>query len=213
MNKGLDELLHELEIAYAESDIKKYCLEEGHEWFYSLVATNLEQNGPLVLGFNWGARQNEKYKPQTFIEKSNFAKTDVGSISRTFPYFRKYFGSDFLSKASQSNYCFFRSKNENQITSHDIKLCEPVFEKLVTLIKPTAIFCFSSQLRDYFLKSEKICDLKTLDIVFKRGSSDIAYTTIKGSLSSGISIFFLPHPNYPMKRDARDKAWEFCCAN
>lgn len=40
----------------------------------------------------------------------------------------------------------------------------------------------------------------------------MTYEPIKATLTTGTEIKFLPHPNYPMKKEARDKAWEFCCA-
>ncbi len=211
MQAELSELLNELESAYSRSDIKEYCLINGHDWFYSLVSTTLEKDGPLVLGFNWGASEGEKYKPQCEIKKSNFLTEDVGSLSRIFPYCRKYFGDDFLSKITQSNYCLFRTKKESQITQKDIELCEPIFEKLVSALRSSSILCFSSKLRVFLLNNDKIASLDSKDIQYTRGRSQVIYTAIKATLNSGINISFLPHPNYPMKGEARAKAWEYCC--
>lgn len=204
-------LLTELRQAYEKSDIRQYCLENGHhEWYYSLITTTMVPGGPLILGFNWGASGGE-HGPEISIEKSDFSREDVGSLSRIFPYCEKYFDRDFLSNASQSNYCFFRSEKESQITNEDIELCRPIFEKLIDAIKPSSILCFSSKLRDYLLKNDKILSPDKKIISFKRGSYDVRYEAIKATLISGIDIKFLPHPNYPMKRAARIEAWEFCC--
>jgi hypothetical protein len=116
MKKTLDELLIEVGNAYEQSDIRKLCLEEGYEWHYSLITTSMKPNGPLVLGFNWGASKGGVYKPQLSVNKSDFSREDVGSLARIFPYCEKYFGYDFLSDLSQSNYCFFRSHKEGQIS-------------------------------------------------------------------------------------------------
>lgn len=213
MKTTLLRLLADLEIAHEKSDIKKYCLKYGHEWHYSLVTTTLESGGPLILGFNWGASQDEKYLPQTSINSSKLTSQDTGSFSRIIPYCEKYFGSDFLAKASQSNYCFFRSKSESQISDRDIQLCEPVFEKLIDVIEPSSILCFSSKLRDYLTSKNRIHSSTSKTIPFKRGSSNVEYEAIKAKLSSGQEIKFLPHPNYPMKGHARSDAWEFCCGN
>ena len=207
----LDNLLADLEKAYEQSDISKYCIEQGHEWFYSLVTTSMKTGGPLVLGFNWGASQNEKYKPQTAIEITNFRYEDIGSLSRIFPYCKKYFGHDFISTITQSNYCFFRSKNEAQISLRDIELCEPIFLNLIDAIKPSSILCFSSKLRDFMFNNDRIASKHSKDIKFLRGNSMITYKAIKATLRSGVEIRFLPHPNYPMKLEARNEAWEFCC--
>lgn len=205
-------LLDEVKQAHDKSLIKQYCLKEDLEWHYSLITTTMERGGPLVLGFNWGATQNYKYKPQPSVTKSDFSKEDVDSLSRIFPYCEKYFGKEFLSKTSQSNYCFFRSKNESQISKKDIELCEPIFEKLIDTIQPSSILCFSSKLREYLISNDKIAAHDPKKIKFKRGATDVTYEAIRATLKSGIEIKFLPHPNYPMKRHARDEAWEFCCA-
>lgn len=59
MKTKLNELLKDLQQAYQESDIRKFCLQNNHEWNFSLVTTTLKSNGPLVLGFNWGASKSE----------------------------------------------------------------------------------------------------------------------------------------------------------
>ena len=211
MESILNELLTDLERAYSQSEIRKYCIENGYEWFYSLVSTSMKPGGPLVLGFNWGASSDEKYKPQRTISKTDFSEEDVGSLTRIFPYCRKYFGNDFISTITQSNYCFFRSKTENQIKLSDIELCEPIFIRLIDIIEPSYVLCFSSKLRDFMLLNDKISSKQSKIIKYTRGKSTVTYEAIKATLKSGIEICFLPHPNYPMKGEARSDAWEFCC--
>lgn len=213
MKTILSQLLIELGSAYEKSLIKQYCLENGHEWHYSLVTSTLKPGGPLVLGFNWGVSQGEDDSPQPSIDESSIVSEEVGSLSRIFPFCVKYFGDDFLSRTSQSNYCFFRSQKEDQIKDHDIHLCEPIFEKLIEVIAPSSILCFSSKLRDYLLKNGRVHDTESKVINFKRGSTLVGYKAIRATLKSGTKIKFLPHPNYPMKREARSDAWEFCCEN
>lgn len=205
MKKVLDNLLAELGQAYEQSDIKK------NELHYSLITTTMKKRGPLILGFNWGVKQDEKYSPQTTIEEAIFKNGDVGSLSRIFPYCEKYFGDDFLERASQSNYCFFRSKSESEITPKDIGLCEPIFDKLIDVMEPSSILCFSSKLRDYLLSNNRVKAKESIKISYKRGSTQMTYEPIKAMLTSGVKIMFLPHPNYPMKKEARAEAWEFCC--
>jgi len=211
MMEVLNTLLVDLKEAYDQSDIKKYCQTNGHDWYYSLITSTLEKHGPMVIGFNWGASDNESYLPQSSIEKCGFEKADIGSLSRIFPYCQKYYGDDFLSKISQSNYCFFRSKIESQISNKDIQLCEPIFTKMIDVVKPSSVLCFSSKLRDKVITEDKIISSETHDICFKHGARNITYTAIKAVLDSNVEMKFLPHPNYPMKKEARDEAWEFCC--
>lgn len=213
MREILEDLLSELARAHEKSSIKKLCLEEQYEWHYSLITTTLEKGGPLILGFNWGASQNEEYEAQASISKCNFAEQDIGSLSRIIPFCKKYYGPDFLTKTSQSNYCFFRSKSESQISDDDIKLCEPIFEKMLDAIQPSSILCFSSKLRSYLLNSKRLGNFESKSISYKRGSIQMTYEAIRATLPSGIGIKFLPHPNYPMKGAARAAAWEFCCGN
>lgn len=211
LKSTLISLLEDLEKVFEKSDIKQFCNKNDYQWFYSLITTTLKPGGPLVLGFNWGASNGVSYRPQKAIEQSDFENEDVGSLSRIFPFCRKYFGDDFLSRVTQSNYCFFRSKEENQISNKDLILCEPILEKLIHAVKPSAVLCFSARLRNYLIENDKIKIKESKVIKFKHGAAFITYEAIKGTLSSGIEIKFLPHPNYPMNGEARAKAWEFCC--
>ena len=152
--------------------------------------------------------RNINLKPLLIIV--DFSQEDVGSLSRIFPYCKKYFGNDFMSSITQSNYCFFRSKTESQIKSSDIELCEPIFTRLIDVIKPSSVLCFSSKLRDFMLRNNKIVSIQSKEIKYTIGNSIITYNAIKATLTSGIEICCLPHPNYPMKGEARNEAWEFC---
>jgi len=211
MKSELTRLLHDLGEVYSQSDIKDYCSGNGHEWYYSLVSSTLEKGGPLILGFNWGAAGDESYKPQTDIDKTNFLSEDIGSLSRIIPYCKQYFGDDFLSKITQSNYCFFRSKKESQISKRDMDLCEPIFEKLLFILEPSLILCFSSKLRDFLCYNNRLYFIEAKDIKYVRNNVLVTYTAMKASFKSGAEVRFLPHPNYPIKGDARSEAWEFCC--
>ncbi len=213
MRDILNELLNDLKIAYEKSDIYKYCRKNSYEWFYSLLITSMEKGGPLVVGFNWGAAKNEIYQPQLSIEKTNFRNEDIGRLSRIFPYCEKYFGHNFLSTITQSNYCLFGSHNESQISSRDIELCEPIFLRLIEEIEPSSVLCLSSKLRDFMFRNDRVLSKESKIIKYTRGRSTVTYEAIKATLKSGVEIRFLPHPNYPMKGEARSEAWEFCCNN
>jgi hypothetical protein len=210
MIKELNKLLVELSAKYDQSDIKSYCNENGFKWEYYLIQSTLEKNGPLLLGFNWGASQTEEYSPQSEITKTDFSTADSGSIKRSFKYLKKYFGESFLSLMTQSNYCFFRSHTEREITQHDISLCEPTFNKMISLLEPSIIISMSSQLREYLIKNERLIDIESKIIKFQRGKSLVSIQAIKAKLLDGTKICFLPHPNYPIKGEARDLAWDYC---
>jgi uracil-DNA glycosylase len=135
----------------------------------------------------------------------------VGSLKRIYPFLDKYYGKDFLSNVSQSNYCFFRSKTENQIEEPDIERCRSIFTELIEILAPSSILCLSAKLRKHLIDTNQVHALQEKAINFKRGAAEIEFVAVRGKLASGVDIKFLPHPNYPMKRDARSEAWQFCC--
>ena len=211
MKEKLDELVKQLGPAHDASDIKRWCEEHGQTWGYSLVTSAMEKSAPLILGFNWGANKGAKYPNQESLEVKNLEIQEVGSLNRIFPFVRHYFGEEYLSKASQSNYCFFRSKTESQITPADIERCRPVFIKLIEILEPSAIICLSAKLRKHLLDSNQVSELREKVIKFKRGSRLVEFVACRGTFTTDVDIKFLPHPNFPMTRDARLEAWKFCC--
>lgn len=210
MREKLTELLEELGRAYEQSDIKKFCIKNKYQWHYSLATTKMIKDKPLIIGFNWGAAKGVSYEPQSTIEDTGFGDEETGTLVRIKPFCRQYYDDEFLESASQTNYCLFRSRNEGEITSHDIELCEPIFERIISTLRPSEMLSFSSKLRDYLVSGNKISDLQKKTIEFQRGARKVRYTAVKGRLG-GIPILCLPHPNYPMRSNARQVAWEFCC--
>jgi ribonuclease R len=206
----LKQLLAALDNAYSRSDIKQYCQEHGKKWNYSLITSTLQKGGPLILGFNWGAAQDKSYDPQTEIKATNLEEEDLGSFKRIISNCNEYLGEGFLNKASQSNFCFFRSSKQSEISENDLELCYPIFNKLLEVIQPSVILCFSSKLRDYLLNTKEVSNTSFDDISFTRGKNKICYRVFKGKIGPKVDIYFLPHPNYPMKQDGRNKAWKFC---
>lgn len=204
-------MLGKLDQIYEDSDIRKTCIENNQQWGYSLVTTSMERSAPLILGFNWGAEKDYPHQNQSVVKKTNFSQQDLGSLKRIFPFIRQHLGEDFLAKTSQSNYCFFRSEKEDQISEADIKRCSGVFAELIEILAPSSIVCLSAKLREHLIKTDQVCNRQESAIRFRRGSSDVAFVAIRGVLTSGVGIKFLPHPNYPMTREARSAAWQFCC--
>lgn len=210
----LSQLLDNLTEVYQLSDINKYCLREGHKWAYSLISGPCVTSSPLLIGFNWGASKGETYEPQTIIEENQWAnEKELGSMARVIPYLRKYFSEIEINNISQTNYCFFRSKIENQINSDDLQRCQPLFDQLINLLHPSAVICLSSQLRNFLISTKKVDQIEGHPIMYSRGKLPIKYVAMKGKLDTGIQVYFLPHPNYPLTRIARNAAWDFCFGN
>ena len=211
----LNGLLEKTKAAYDLSDIKRYCDREGHKWFYSLFATKVTENMPLIVGFNWGAAHGVSYAPQLNCSHESFSnlykEKRLGSLARIIPYLHKYMPGVSYTEMGQSNYCFFRSHQECQITEHDLELCKPIFIELLEIVKPSLLLCFSVRLRNYLLLSDRIQNIATAKLSGRQGSSENNCVVIKGEIAHGrVKIYFLPHPNYPLRRELREKAWEFC---
>ncbi len=206
MKNELEALLKEIEAAYEESGIK-----ETAGLNYSLITGSLQKNQPLIIGFNWGASDTE-YKPQNNIEVEDLCLENLGSMKRIIPFCKKYFGEDFLDKASQTNYCFFRSKSERDIVEKDLELCRPIFDKLIMLLMPSIVLCFSGQLREYLCNSNRVDHIEKRGFPFKRGSKDVTCYAARGFFN-GAKIVFLPHPNFPIPGKTRNEAWDFIRAS
>lgn len=217
MKEQLENLLLELKEAFEKSDIKDHIILKmsNRIWNYELIITALEKNQPLIIGFNWGVDNSwdqyisgKEYKPQAFIEKRNFLEIYKGSIKRVISFIEHFFEGVSLTKANHSNFCLFRSERENQISEKDANLCKPIFEKLIKIVEPSIVFCFSSKARHYMLSSGLIKEYD--EKIFQSEGRGNSCTAAKGQLSDGTNIYFLPHPNYRLKKELRKKAWEFC---
>jgi hypothetical protein len=198
-----ERLLNETKKAYQASEIKKDNL------YYSVCATPLFKNSTLLLGFNWGAGQNQKYDPQTRMEVRPFTQLDLGSLKRTFGFFHKYLPDAKLDEFVQSNLCFFRSKKEADISQGDLLLSQGLFESLINYIQPKEVISFSNQLYKYVSSQNKLVDESHINIISgkKTFQSRKAKLDINGQL---VPISFLPHPNYPITNMARNDAWKYC---
>jgi hypothetical protein len=201
--------------AYQKSDIKNHEANKA-DWAYSVTATRIEKGQPLIIGFNWGAdaaweAKGNKFGPQDPDKYPiGFFKEyydELGSFKRTIPYFEKYYDDGIY--AMQTNFCFFRSAQENQISQKDIELSKPLFHEYLKFAEPTRLISFSSSLRDYFIEKSYIDNIKTTEINYRKSKILI----IKGDyIADGMNIpyVYLPHPNAMIKRVEREKAWEFC---
>lgn len=201
-----NELLYETKQAYALSDIAF----KNEDWYYSITATKFSKNKPLIVGFNWGAEANYKYTPQYEYPFATFSGIydDLGSLKRTMPFFYAYYTHAVT--GMQTNYCFFRSQEEKQISNRDIELSRPLFEKYLDYVDPSTMISFSSKLRDYFIEKGLITERKSLYIRYIKGKTEVVKA--KYVLNSGkiIDFVYIPHPMARISNEDRDRAWEFC---
>lgn len=206
-----EDLLNEVKEAYEISDLKKYCIDNNKEWNYALLGSKFIENPILLIGLNFGA-SNEKFNPQTIEDLQNllpFCKmtnNDLGnSFNRLKNYMNKYENID-IENILWTNYCFFRSYSDKELTQKDFKLNEPIFEKLLENIKPQKVICVSKNLYD-FLNNKNLLtakDEKNIKI-----NSKSAYTVVKAKLFN-YDFFCLPHPNFPATAIGRKECWDFC---
>ena len=222
MKVELEKLLLELKSAYKISDIKnnKYCFENNRKWGYSLIESSLEVNQPLIIGFNWGVnkkwddyKQGKAYKNQEEIEKRDVNLREYkGFVQKVLKTGKRHFPKIKFEKASHSNFCFFRSETENQISEKDINLCLPIFLEMIEIVKPNVIFCFSSKAKDFLLNKGFIHNPKTKTIQSTREKGN-SYKVVVGLTKAGIPIFCLPHSSSRLKNEVRENAWKFAVEN
>lgn len=215
MNKNLNanKIEKEIKIAFNKSDIKILAENENKKWYYSLCTSKPKMGQPLIIGVNWGAGK-EDYLPQNIENLPSKTNWDeMGSLTRIKSYIEKKFSHIIdVNEINQTNYCFFRSEKENQLTKKDIELCEPIFEKFVSMIKPQIIFGFSSKLRKYLFSNKKIYYINKK--IIPNDSRNIYI--FKGFIKFGdwwTYINLLPHPNnwnrFKNQNKKLDQIWGF----
>jgi len=197
------ELLAKTQEAYDKSQVKK----DNPNWSYSITATRIIPQSPLIVGFNWGAAQDVKYRSQDVYPLFPFGKIDdLGSMVRMIRYFKQYCPEAL--GGMQTNFCFFRSKEEADIGSEDLKLSTPLFEDYLEYARPTQIITFSSKLKNY-MKDSGLVEV-IAEPTIKNGNRSVypmkAELTMNGL--SKVPVYYLPHPNSAIEGDARKKCWE-----
>lgn len=198
------QLLAETKLAYDKSDVKA---KHSESWAYSVTATRFTPGTPLIVGFNWGAGANEKYNPQDAYPIYKFGEIpSLGSFARTITYFEKYCPEAL--QGMMSNYCFFRSKTESQISVVDLELCKGLFAKMLDVAKPSRIITFSGALKKHLILTKMLTDYA--EEIVPNGRSSVI--PMKGVLALGgqkVPVCYLPHPNSPVTNEARVACWEF----
>lgn len=135
MNDIVRSLYKRIEAAFNQSDVKKYAEDHHEKWFYCLTSTKLTSNTTVIIGFNGGAKKDCPYRPQNSAEYPNKSfkdlydmKDELGSFSRIYNCLKQYLPKEDIDNFVQTNFCFFKSNNENEISEKDIRLCIPIFE-------------------------------------------------------------------------------------
>lgn len=206
-------LIKKTEIAFDQSDIKQLAEQQGEEWFYSISSTKLIKGTTLIIGFNWGAGLGENYSPQSSIPSDSFRelyeRRELGSLQRIYAPLTEYFPSEEVSSYIQTNFCFFRSKTEDQISNRDLELSLPLFSELLEILAPKRIIGLSAKLKAHFIDSRICSSLEELNID-SNGRTLHVSKGYYGTKMKNIPIYFLPHPNAKFTSIARKKAWDFC---
>lgn len=206
-----NKLLEKTKDAYYKSEV--YKNNGNKNWGYSVTATSFEKHAKVIVGFNWGVGKNWNVPEgsngaQNVYPMKNFSSSyeELGSLKRVHNLFHEYFE---IIPEIQVNYCFFRSEKENQITPYDLDLCSELFNELIEYLEPSMLISFSKFLNDYLEKTDKLIYINTLEI--KSGNRNFSVTKGKVKLNKKeIDYFNLPHPNYPITKEARVKAWDYC---
>jgi len=208
MKQKLEALLADLEGAFQQAPIKAKAAELNRQWHYSLLtAPALEEGAPLIVGLNWGADRTFPHEPQTEIRLTAYSSEDRASFARMDGYFTRLFGPDFLNRVCQTNYCFFRSESESQLTEEDLRLCQPLFHRLLEILRPSTVFCFSSKLRDHLLAKAPNTFPERTTITWQAGLRRVSYEVMRGRYGGLFDIVSLPHPNAHIPEAAREQAW------
>jgi hypothetical protein len=208
----VERLFQDTKAAFDKAPIKLYASEKGFTWSYSILSTRPKLGATMLVGFNWGAAGNHQYAPQSVLPnktfKQLFENNELGSFQRVYSLLNEYFAED-VEDCVQTNYCFFRSKMETEITSGDLALSTPLFNSLIELLQPKRIIGFSKKLHSYYLEHGLLIAEQTATFQ----SNTRTLTATKGILEINgqqVSIYFLPHPNAKFTTAARKNAWDYC---
>ena len=101
-----------------------------------------------MAGFNWGvkkellANDGKGRCGQVEYPLSNFEGNcyELGSLKRVIPLLYEYYPRALA--GMQSNYCFFRSERENQITNKDLELSQDLLSSILIIQNHQLLFPF-----------------------------------------------------------------------
>lgn len=207
-----NQLINKTKIAFDKSDVKK--LKDNNGWGYAVTATMFKKNRPLIIGFNWGVdakwvNAGNEYGAQENYPFKHFESNydEMAPLNKTIPFFHEYF-SEALT-GMQTNFCFFRSEKESQISERDLELSTELFYEYLNYTQPSCVISFSNSVKDYLIKIGELEDIKPKEIT----SNNKIIRPIRAKLKLNdkkIDFIYLPHPNSPISSKAREAAWKYC---
>ena len=207
-----NQLIKKTKIAFDKSDVKK--LKDNKGWGYAVTATMFKKNWPLIIGFNWGVdskwvNAGNEYGSQENYPFRHFESNydEMAPLNKTIPFFYEYFNEAL--GGMHTNFCFFRSEKENQISDKDLELSSELFYEYLNYTQPSCVISFSNSLKNYFINTGKLEDLKPKEI--RSNNKTIRPLRAKLKLNDEkIDFIYLPHPNSIITSEAREAAWKYC---
>ena len=147
------------------------------------------------------------HTPQEQCPKIDFMDNDdLGSLSRIKVYLKKYLDKDLTKKIVQINLCFFRSKKQSDISLKDFNANKEIFISMVKELQPRLFIALNSKVYDVLKPNLSFESIKTID----NGNRKVQL--IKASFNPDFgkgNFVYVPHPNYPLTKEARDEAWKY----
>jgi hypothetical protein len=208
----MKDLYLKIDEAFKKSDIHQRSIK--NYWFYSLCTSIPKTGQPLIVGFNWAV--DSQHKKQTYEDlKSVIDWDEMSSLNKIKPLIEKHFQVPEITpdEFNQTNFCFFRSKDEKDISRHDLKLCEPIFFEFISRIKPKIILAFSSKFRDVIFNNGMLKYLRRKS-VFAGKREFTSYHGIVKFDGYWTNIYFLPHPSswrfINDQTNTVSQLWEVC---
>jgi len=211
--KFFNDLLKQTKKVFHQSDIKNNPRNKG--WGYSVTTTGIFINQPLIVAFNpavdkrWVEKGNI-YGAQSIYPMANFEELfeELGSLKRTIPFLKIHY-PEALS-GMQTNFCFFRSEKDDQISHKDLGLCKSLFEDYINFASPSIIISFSARVRNHFMKEELLIDQESIDITYCKGKLKIVKAKYRTATGELIPFIYLPHPMARVSSEERKRAWKYC---
>ncbi len=206
MSKQLfDEIAAELQKVAPNTPLMQQQKELKRRWGYSICATPLETELPLVMGMNWGGSgefevQSEMPDKQGFIDDLN--KGHYRFLTRSSRLLKTYGEIDIWSgNFNYTNFCFFRSPNAKYLHNDDYALSLDILERLIKGIQPSKIICLTTSVISH------IPDKGTLQLI--QSSGQRTYHAYQGQLF-GFPFYCVPHPNAHVPTMQREELWRQC---
>ena len=213
--KQIAAFYEEVQKKYHSSDYIKNCPKEYNS--ISICSTQLARNKTVLVGFNGGAANGVDYSSEenkyvfppsvTYGECFKKGASELGSFMKVYPLLSDRIGEKEVANCIQTNFCFFRSKYEHEISQNDLETSRKLFLDFMEILQPSRLICFSMSLYNNLKDQLSHDKLES----FQNGNRKVF--VYKGSLKlkdREVPIFILPHPNARIKSEARKQCWDYC---